>query len=98
MSFSRYTFTPQILGRRILGTPSLSGKIHRACDTGQISYRSITLTEGVRLDHLSGRAYGTASLWWVIAAASGIGWCLQVPAGTLIRIPTNPGMIMSMMR
>ena len=66
MSFSRYTFTPQILGRKILGTPHLSGKIHRACDRGEISYTSITLTEGVRLDHLSGKAYGTASLWWII--------------------------------
>ena len=91
MSFSRYTFTPQILGRKILATPSLSGKIYRGCNMGEIAYTSITLKENVRLDQIAGRAYGSSSLWWVIAAASGIGWGLQVPPGTMIKLPTNVG-------
>ena len=27
--------------------------------------------------------------WWIIAAASGIGWWLQCPPGTLLAIPTS---------
>ena len=98
MAFSRYTFTPKIMGRRLLGTPRLSSKIHAGCVSGEISFTSVTLKEGARLDHLAGRAYGSASLWWIIAAASGIGWGLQVPPGTLIRIPVNPSKILALMR
>ena len=38
---------------------------------------------------IAGDAYNDSSLWWVIAAASGIGWGLQVPPGTVIRIPID---------
>jgi len=36
---------------------------------------------------LAGIEYGNSTYWWIIAAASHIGWSLQVPEGTLIRIP-----------
>lgn len=45
------------------------------------------LQESDRLDIIAGRKYGDGRMWWIIAAASGIGWALQVPPGTLIRIP-----------
>lgn len=45
------------------------------------------LQERERLDTLAGKYYGDGSLWWVIAASSGIGWGLQSPPGTLIVIP-----------
>ena len=45
------------------------------------------LRERERLDVLAGQIYGDARYWWVLAAASDIGWGLQVPPGTLIRIP-----------
>jgi hypothetical protein len=45
------------------------------------------LTETQRLDVLAGIEYGDSSLWWIIAAASNIGWGLQVPPGILIKIP-----------
>jgi nucleoid-associated protein YgaU len=46
------------------------------------------LTRGLeRLDTIAGVAYGDGRYWWVLAAASNIGWGLQVPPGTIIRIP-----------
>ena len=47
------------------------------------------MTETDRLDTLAGSVYGDGRLWWVIAAASGIGWWTQVPSGTLVLIPTD---------
>ncbi len=41
-----------------------------------------------RLDTLADRFYGDATLWWVIAAANGIGkGTLRVPRGIKLRIP-----------
>jgi len=45
------------------------------------------LQERQRLDTLAGQLWGDGSLWWVLAAASNIGWGLQVPPGTIIIIP-----------
>ena len=45
--------------------------------------------EGERLDYLAGIYYGDSSFWWVLAAASGIGYALQVPPGTVIRVPSS---------
>jgi len=56
---------------------------------GNIDVRQHVLKEGERLDAIAGRTYGNARLWWVIAAASGIGWGLQVPPGTQVLIPSD---------
>lgn len=41
-----------------------------------------------RLDTLADRFYGDAAMWWVIAAANGIGkGTLRVPQGAILRIP-----------
>lgn len=41
-----------------------------------------------RLDILANKFYNDASLWWVIAAANGIGkGTIRVPIGTILRIP-----------
>jgi hypothetical protein len=45
------------------------------------------LQEKQRLDTIAGQVYGDGGLWWIIAAASGIGWMCQTPPGTLITIP-----------
>ena len=63
-----------------------------------MSYSTITLKEGQRLDILAGQRYGDASLWWIIAAASGIGWGLQVPPGTIVRVPKNLSDILAIIR
>ena len=41
-----------------------------------------------RLDALANQFYGDTSLWWVIAAANGIGkGTIRVPIGMILRIP-----------
>jgi len=47
------------------------------------------------LDHIAGKELGDSQLWWVIAAASRIGWWLQVPPGTVLRIPTKMTQVMA---
>ena len=63
--------------------------IFRAVKSGQIESRQFILAQGSRLDVVAYDAYGSADLWWVIASASGIGWQCQVPAGTVLQIPTS---------
>jgi hypothetical protein len=83
----RYDGTPKIKGGRQKGTSTTVATIRSAISSGRISYREIVMQEDQRLDILAGIEYGDSTLWWVIAAASNIGWGLQVPADTLIRIP-----------
>jgi hypothetical protein len=90
MSISRYTYSKRIKTNRAKSSAD-TFRIYQAIESGNLSYRKIILEQQQRLDHLAGITYNDASLWWIIAAASGIGWGLQVPAGTVIRIPINPG-------
>ena len=91
MGLSRYSFSKKITfnGKTIYGTNRLSANIYNAIENNSISFQTYTLTEGERLDVIAGKFYGDASYWWIIAAASGIGWPLQVPPGTFLRIPQN---------
>ena len=87
MGIQRYQRTP-ILGLGFqYGTSELILGIRGNIKNGNIRYTTITLQEGQRLDTLAGKYYGDGSLFWIIAAASNIGWSLQVPPGTLIVIP-----------
>lgn len=100
MAVSRYTFAGQI---DIDGTPAIktnlfSSRVFRAVESGGINFNSHVLEEGERLDTLAFSVYGDSSYWWVIAAASGIGWSLQVPPGTFLRIPINLGDVLILMR
>jgi nucleoid-associated protein YgaU len=54
---------------------------------GTLSYSQTITTGAQRLDTIAGREYGDGRYWWIIAAASNIGWGLQVPPGTIIKIP-----------
>jgi hypothetical protein len=89
MAVSRYDRTSLLGGGRQLATPDSLRRIQWAIRTKYITTKVIILKEGERLDHLAAKAYGNAQLWWVIAAASGIGWGLQAPPGTRIHIPTD---------
>ena len=89
MAESRYTFSKKLKDGTIV-TPASTYKINRAVRTGAISSSTIILEQGQRLDHIAGAVYGDSTLWWIIAAASGIGWGLQCPPGTIIKIPNNP--------
>lgn len=49
----------------------------------------IVVTSPERLDKLANTFYGDASLWWVIAAANGLGkGTIIVPADSRLRIPS----------
>jgi len=98
MAIGRYAFTPKILGRKILATSNISYRIYFACDDGRLPFTTEVIKEAQRLDHIAGKRYGSSSLWWVIAAASGIGWGLQVPPGTLLRIPNDLSKVMTYLR
>ncbi len=93
MSTSRYTRTNRILGGTQLGTSRAHSIIHLGIENGMISYETVITEEGDRLDHIAARRLGDGRLWWVIAAASRIGWWLQVPPGTVLRVPTKMGQV-----
>lgn len=97
MSLSRYKFSRQIKNRKYYGTSDVSHKIYRAVKQNNIDFDTIVLAEGQRLDHIAGLTYGNSNLWWIIAAASGIGYGLQVPPGTLINIPINLNKVYSLL-
>ena len=89
MTVNRYDRDGTILGGRAFGTAGSVNAIRLAVRRGEISLQTVVLSEAQRLDTVAGEAYGNSSLWWVIAAASNIGWGLQVPAGTELSIPTD---------
>jgi len=92
MALNRYSFSAQgknNLGQSFISKANVNYKIFNAVQLGLISANTHILEEGERLDYLAGLNYGDSSLWWIIAAASGIGYALQVPPGTLLRIPNN---------
>jgi hypothetical protein len=85
----RYRRCPLVKGGRKLGTSRAAYVLRRAVELDRIQYQLYTLKEGERLDSIAGRFFGNGDLWWIIAAASGIGWGLQVPPGTRLVIPSN---------
>jgi len=95
VSTSRYTFLKKINGGRSYGTNTSSANIRTGIRAGLIPYRTILISESERLDTIAGGIYGDGALWWIIAAASGIGWGLQVPAGTILCIPDRPSDVYS---
>ena len=68
---------------------NISPFVYRAAIENRIDMDIIISEESKRLDHYAFEYYNEPNNWWIIAAASGIGWWLQVPAGTVLRIPTD---------
>jgi len=97
MGTSRYAFTPR-LDSKTIATSDINSKIYLACERGIIPCSSLVTKAGQRLDHLAAAAFGDNKLWWIIASASGVGWPLQVPPGTLLRIPQDLNSIYSILR
>ena len=89
MALKRYARSPILKAGMHYGTSSASRIIYEACESGTILSDEYVMQIGDRLDTLAGQFYNDGRLWWVIAAASGIGWALQVPPGTRIRIPRD---------
>lgn len=87
MTLRRYSRTPILgLGRQY-GTSYAATVIREGMRTGRIRFETSYLKEGERLDTIAGQVYGDGQLWWILAAASNIGWMLQVPPYTQINIP-----------
>lgn len=88
MAIKRYD-TASVLGGRSYGVADYIRAINVAIAQNRLDYDIHVMKSTDRLDNLAAIHYGANDLWWIIAAASGIGWALQVPATTLIRIPSS---------
>jgi len=89
MAIRRYTRSTMLRGGSTVGTGRAGIALYSAVQAGSIQCTRRQIKDGERLDTIAGQYYGDGSLWWVIAAASGIGWGLQVPPGVVITIPTD---------
>ena len=97
MAINRYENDTLAPGGRVLQTNSAILRIRAGIKSGRISTVERVLKQPERIDMIAHKMYGDGRLWWMIAAASGIGWWLQAPAGTHIRIPTDPAQIMDLL-
>lgn len=86
MAFSRYARSPVLGFGAQFGTSRAREAIQEAVASGRLSVRPTVLRGRERLDTLAGALYGDARYWWVLAAASNIGWGMQVPPGTIINV------------
>ena len=68
---------------------SLNSKIFSAVQNNTIPFEKRITKAGDRLDYIAYEFYQNAQLWWIIAAASGIGWWLQVSDGIVLKIPLD---------
>jgi nucleoid-associated protein YgaU len=91
MAISRYDRTARLKMGHMFGTQRSMYPLYHAVQAGTIASTKYTVGERERLDILAGKFYGDGRYWWVIAAASGVGWALQVPPGIVLSIPTNIG-------
>ena len=96
MGIRRYSRSPVIRGGKQLGTSDAVRVIREAVKDGRIQTTTRTLQGEERLDVLAGKLYGDARNWWIIAAASNIGYGLQVPPGTQIIVPTDRAQVASL--
>jgi len=63
--------------------------IRSGIESGDINIiKTLLLTQEDRVEHIAASIYGEARYWWIIAAASNIGWALQAPPGTIIFVPS----------
>jgi hypothetical protein len=89
MSISRYQNDLPIRNGKILKTASTVSRLRRLYRTGGIAVREVILKENERIDQIAGKEMGESSLWWIIAALSDIGWSMQLPPGTILRVPVD---------
>ena len=86
----------QRIGGGLLQSAKSVAILRRARDFGLLSTRTLVLSQDQRLDHIAFKELGDPHAWWIIAALSDIGWGLQLPAGTILRLPTDLQVINSL--
>lgn len=87
MTLNRYARAPIYGINTRYGTSFAIPAIRTNIELGNIRYTEYVSKEKERLDVLAGKIYSDAKLWWIIAAASNIGFSPQVPPGILLKIP-----------
>lgn len=87
MAISRYALTPRLNFGAQYGTSTAIQNIRTAIAEGRLPFNTTLIRGRERLDTLAGTIYGDSRYWWILAAASDIGWGLQVPPGTVIKVP-----------
>ena len=85
---SRYKYNRAILEKDGTSYLETSTPIEIPIRDDDTFYEVNTVTHN-RLDLISSAYYGTPELWWVLASASDIEDPLNVPIGTVIRVPNN---------
>jgi len=91
-SFSRHSFVSKLkndMGKSFIASNKINPRIRQAVLRGDLPITTHVFEEGERLDSLAMLYYKSSEYWWLIAAASGIGWSLQVPPGTLLQVPKS---------
>ena len=89
MGVSRYSNDSLIKLGKLRSTARATNIIRSGVAQNLIPTTTYVMRVGERLDTIAGQVYGDASYWWIIAAASGIGYPLQVVAGTVVNIPNK---------
>ena len=84
---NRYRSDRRIRGGKLLATNDSINKIKNGIRNGTIKCKRYKTKESERLDIIAAKYLGDGRLWWVLAAASNIGWALQIPPGTIINVP-----------
>jgi chitinase len=87
MTLRRYTRTPVIIAGKKFGTSNLIPIVRENLNNGNVSFVTYVTKENERLDIIAGQYYNDGKLWWLIAAASEIGWGMQVPSNTILKLP-----------
>jgi hypothetical protein len=86
MAISRYSSTPLVDFGTQYGTSDAIFRIRKGVKDGTLAYQEIIVKGKERLDTIAGEVYGDSRFWWILAASSNIGWGLQIPTGTVIKV------------
>ena len=87
---SRYAKSP-VLGS--YGTSRAVANLRLSIKNGILPIETRVAQGAERLDTIAGEVYGDGRYWWILAAASDIGWGMQIAPGTIINVPDLSGVL-----
>lgn len=89
MTFSRYNSTSILDFGAQYGTSRAVEFIRASIKDNTLARGKQIIVRGAeRLDTIAAVEYGDGRYWWILAAASDVGWALQVPPGTILYAPS----------